>query len=71
MWVFRKKLTNKGKIHLIWDELQQQLDEQGYSIKRVIMQDALFITSYPGYAPADKAREMQQRPGEARMERGP
>ena len=56
MWVFRENLTNKGKIHLIWDELQRQLDEQGYSIKRGTIQDASFITSDPGHAPADKPR---------------
>ena len=56
MWLFRENLTNKGKIHLIWDELQRQLDEQGYSIKRGTIQDASFITSDPGHAPADKPR---------------
>jgi IS5 family transposase len=56
MWVFREKLTDKGKIHLIWEELQRQLDEQGYSIKRGTIQDASFITSDPGHAPADKPR---------------
>jgi IS5 family transposase len=56
MWALRESLTNKGKIHLIWDELQRQLDEQGYSIKRGTIQDASFITSDPGHALADKPR---------------
>ena len=56
MWAFREKLTDKGKIHLIWEELQRQLDEQGYLIKRGTIQDASFITSDPGHAPADKPR---------------
>jgi IS5 family transposase len=56
MWAFRESLMNKGKIHLVWDELQRQLDEQGYSIKRGTIQDASFITSDPGHAPADKPR---------------
>jgi len=56
MWAFRENLTNKGKIHLIWEELQRQLDEQGYSIKRGTIQDASIITSDPGHAPADKPR---------------
>jgi IS5 family transposase len=56
IWVFRENLTNKGKIHLIWDELKRQLDEQGYSIKRCTIQDESFITSDPGHAPADKPR---------------
>ena len=41
---------------IIWDELQRQLDEQGYSIKRGTIQDASIITSDPGHAPADKPR---------------
>lgn len=34
IWLFKEKLTSKGKIHLILEELQRQLDAQGYSIKR-------------------------------------
>jgi IS5 family transposase len=56
IWVFRENLTKNGKIHLIWDELQRQLDEQGYSIRRGTIQDASFITSDPGHASADKPR---------------
>lgn len=56
IWLFKEKLTSKGKIHLIWDELQQQLDKQGYSIKRGTIQDATIITSDPGHAPSDKTR---------------
>lgn len=56
LWLFRERLTAKGKIHLVWEELQRQLDEQGYSIKRGTLQDATFITSDPGHAPADKPR---------------
>jgi len=56
LWLFKEKLTSKGKIHLIWDELQRQLDEQGYTIKRGTIQDASIITSDPGHAPADKPR---------------
>jgi IS5 family transposase len=56
IWAFKEKLTSKGKIHLIWEELQRQLDEQGYSIKRGTIQDASIITSDPGHASADKPR---------------
>jgi len=56
IWVFKEKLTSKGKVHLIWEELQRQLDEKGYVIKRGTIQDATFITSDPGHAPADKPR---------------
>ncbi|GAB6285565.1 MAG: IS5-like element ISMac22 family transposase [Methanoregula sp.] len=56
IWLFKERLTNKGKIHLIWEELQRQLDEKGYSIKRGTIQDASIITSDPGHAPTDKPR---------------
>jgi IS5 family transposase len=56
IWLFKERLTTKGKIHLIWEELQRQLDEQGYSIKRGTIQDASIITSDPGHASADKPR---------------
>jgi IS5 family transposase len=56
LWLFRERLTEKGKIHLIWEELQRQLDEKGYRIKRGTIQDATFITADPGHAPAEKPR---------------
>ena len=56
VWAFKEKLTSKGKVHLIWDELQRQLDEKGYAIRRGTIQDATFITSDPGHATADKPR---------------
>jgi transposase, IS5 family len=56
LWAFKKSLTDKGKIHLMWDELQRHLDEQVYSIKQGTIQVATFITSDPGHAPADKSR---------------
>jgi len=54
IWAFKEKLTNKGKIHLIWEELQRQLDDQGHSIKRGTIQDASIITSDTAHAPVDK-----------------
>ncbi len=56
IWAFKERLTNQGKVHLIWDELQRQLDEKGYKIKRGTIQDATIITADPGHAPADKPR---------------
>lgn len=56
IWKFQERLVEKGKVHLIWDELQRQLDEKGYHIKRGTIQDATFITSDPGHAPSDKPR---------------
>ena len=56
VWLFRENLTTKGKIHLIWEGLQRQLNEKGDSIKRGTIQDASFITADPGHAHADKPR---------------
>jgi IS5 family transposase len=56
IWKFRERLDKQGKVHKIWDELQRQLDEKGYQIKRGTIQDATFITADPGHAPADTPR---------------
>ncbi len=56
VWAFRENLTEKGKIHLIWEELQRQLETKGYTIKRGTIQDASFITSDPGHASSDMPR---------------
>jgi len=56
VWMFRERLIENGKIHRIWDELQRQLEEKGYSLKRGVIQDASFITSDPGHASAKKPR---------------
>jgi len=47
----------------IWDEIQKKLDEQGYPIKQGTIQDASFVTSDPGHAPANKARGDTSKPG--------
>ena len=57
IWKFREDLAKNGKIHLIWEELQRQLGEKGYTIKRGTIQDASFITSDPGHASSDKPRK--------------
>lgn len=56
LWRFRERLDNRGKVHKIWEELQRQLDEKGYRVKRGTIQDATFITSDPGHARSDKTR---------------
>ena len=56
IWKFREDLAKNGKIHLIWEELQRQLEEKGYTIKRGTIQDASFITSDPGHASSKKPR---------------
>ncbi len=44
VWLFRERLAKTGKDPAIWEEFQRQLDEQGLTIKRGVMQDASFIT---------------------------
>jgi len=61
VWLFRERLAITGKEAAIWDEFQRQLDEQGLTIKRGVMQDASFITADPGHASADTPRGEQAR----------
>ena len=57
VWLFRERLADTGKDREVWAELQRQLDEKGLSVKKGVVQDASFITSDPGHAPADKPRD--------------
>jgi len=61
VWLFRERLADTGKDREVWAELQRQLDEKGLSVKKGVVQDASFITSDPGHAPADKPRGEQAR----------
>jgi IS5 family transposase len=56
VWQFRERLAESGRDKLIWEELQRQLDAKGLKVKKGVVQDASFITSDPGHAPADKPR---------------
>lgn len=55
IWKFREDLAENG-IHLIWEELQRQLEEKGFTIKRGTIQDASIIISDPGHAASSKSR---------------
>jgi len=61
LWRFQERLNNLGKVHRVWDELQRQLDEKGYRVKRGTIQVATFIITDPGHAPSDKSRGMRPR----------
>jgi len=61
VWQFRERLAETGKERLVWAELQRQLDEKGLKVKKGVVQDASFITSDPGHAPADKPRGEEAR----------
>ena len=47
-------MAETGAGRLVWEELQRQLDELGLQVRKGVVQDASFITSDPGHAPADK-----------------
>ena len=64
VWQFRERLAETGRDRAVWEELQRQLDEKGLRVRKGVVQDATFITSDSGHAPADKPRG-----GEARTRR--
>jgi IS5 family transposase len=48
IWKARERLKNSGKEKQIWKELQRQLKTKGYTIKKGVIQDAMFIEADPG-----------------------
>ena len=56
VWQLRERLAESRRDRLIWAELQRQLDEKGLKVKKGVVQDATFITSDPGHAPAKEPR---------------
>jgi len=69
VWRFRERLAETGRDRLVWEELQRQLDEKGLTVRKGVVQDATFITSDPGHAPAEaprgeEARTRRSRDGE-------
>jgi len=60
VWLFRERLAKTGKDTVIWEEFQRQLEVQGLTIRRGVMQDASFITAGPGHAPGRAGRDAAQ-----------
>jgi len=48
IWKIRDRLVTAGVDHLIWDEVQRQLDQKGYRVKTGVIQDASFIEADVG-----------------------
>jgi IS5 family transposase len=48
VWLFRERLIECSRYKDLWKELQNQLDEKGFAVKKGTIQDATFITSDPG-----------------------
>ncbi|MCK5015399.1 MAG: IS5 family transposase [Candidatus Omnitrophica bacterium] len=43
IWKIRERLKDAGIESKIWDELQKQLDDKGYTVKKGVIQDATFV----------------------------
>lgn len=43
IWKIRERLKDAGIERQIWDELQKQLDDKGYTVKKGVIQDATFV----------------------------
>ena len=48
IWKIRDRLVTAGVDHLIWEEVQRQLDAKGYRVKTGVIQDASFIEADVG-----------------------
>jgi len=48
IWKIRERLQLAGKDHLIWQELQRQLNAMGYTVKKGVIQDATFVEADQG-----------------------
>jgi len=48
IWRIRDRLKERGKDELIWKELQRQLNDKGYKVKKGVIQDASFIEADVG-----------------------
>lgn len=48
LWKIRDRLKENGVDKKIWEELQRQLDEKGYEVKKGVIQDATFIEADVG-----------------------
>ena len=60
IWKIRERLKEAGAEPKIWQELQRQLDQKGYAIKKGVIQDASFIEADLGrkrYYKEKKAKE--------------
>ena len=60
IWRARDRLKERGKEQLIWDELQRQLDEKGYEVKKGVIQDATFIHADAGRTRIQKEKKAKK-----------
>ena len=65
VWLFRERLIKGGRLNDLWNELQRQIDEKGYTVMEGSIQDATFITSDPG-----QKRKKKDQEGEGKKDKG-
>ena len=61
IWLFKERISEKGKDDVIWRELQRQLDAMGLQVKRGTIQDATFIEADPGSSKKPRGEEAKTR----------
>jgi IS5 family transposase len=67
VWSLRERLAETGRDRQLWAELQRQLDEKGFRVRKGVSQDASFITADPGPSGrprGDEARTRRSRDGD-------
>jgi IS5 family transposase len=60
VWSLRERLAETGKDKHLWAELQRQLDEKGFRVRKGVSQDASFISADPG-GPGPRGGEAETR----------
>jgi len=63
IWKARDRLVKAGLDQEIWDELQRQQDEQGYKIKKGVIQDASIEKANPGRKRRSQERKHEKETG--------
>ena len=61
IWKIRDRLQKEGVDTQIWDELQRQLDEKGYTIQKGVIQDATFVEANVGKKRYYKEKKAKKR----------
>ena len=61
IWKIRDRLVAAGVDHLIWDEVQRQLDRKGYRVKKGVIQDASFIEADLGKKRCHREKKARRR----------
>jgi len=73
VWQLRERLAETGKDKRIWADLQRQLDEKGFRVRKGVSQDASFISADPGGSGprGEEAETRRSRDGDwAKREKG-